>query len=73
MNADGSKVVPKCVYEIKPMKLNVVWSDTSLTFNGKAQSPTAEVSDAVLADGTTVKLVNGTDYTLSSFKTAVIS
>lgn len=70
LNADGSKVVPKCVYEIKPMKLNVVWSDTSLTFNGKAQSPTAEVSDAVLADGTTVKLVNGTDYTLSSFKTA---
>ncbi len=69
-DASGNKIVPKCVYEIKPMELEVQWSNTTLTYNGKAQSPTATVADATLADGTIFTLTAGTDYTVSSFTDA---
>jgi len=69
-DASGNKIVPKCVYEIKPMELEVQWSNTTLTYNGKAQSPTATVADATLADGTVFTLAAGTDYTVSSFTDA---
>lgn len=57
---------PECEFTIVAKELNVVWSDTTVTFGGSALSPVATVEDSELG----YTLVKGTDYTVDEFVNA---
>lgn len=54
-------------FTVKPMELNVSWSDTKVTYNAAERRPVCTFTDA---DGAAVTLTLGTDYTVSGFTTA---
>lgn len=54
-------------FTVKPMELNVSWTDTAVTYNSAERRPVCSFTDA---DGATVTLTLGSDYTVSGFTTA---
>jgi len=64
---DFATTIPTCTFVIKPMEITVTWDDaTTLTFNGKEQSPAVTLSEG--ADG--YVLADGVDYEVKGFTKA---
>ncbi len=63
---DFGGTTPECEFVIDAKPLGVTWSGTSVTFNGRAQSPVAEAEDVELG----VTLEAGVDFTVSAFTNA---
>ncbi|MDE5666747.1 MAG: hypothetical protein K2I29_00735, partial [Clostridia bacterium] len=63
---DFGGTTPECEFVIDAKPINVTWSGTSVTFNGKAQSPVAEAEDVELG----FTLEAGVDFTVSAFTNA---
>ncbi len=70
---DYGGTIPQCNFEITAVEVTVVWSDTSKTYNGLTQYPTATLEDGsnnafVGVNG--LPLVLGTDYVITGFANA---
>lgn len=66
-NYEGTKVVK---FTIDPLTATLAWSNTTLTYNGSPQQPTAEVSNLISPDVCTVTVTgaqtNAGDYTATA-------
>lgn len=70
---DYGGIIPQCNFEIKAKEVTVVWSDTSVTYNGLEQSPTATLQDGSgnpFLDHENNALVLGTDYVITGYSEA---
>lgn len=70
---DYGGTIPQCNFEITAVEVTVVWSDTSKTYNGLTQYPTATLEDGsgnafVGVNG--LPLVSGKDYVITGFAAA---